>query len=259
LIGPTFSGETKAVGQTLSDAGLVSLTAAATNATLTQRGWKTFFRGLANDDVQGPSVAKYMTTTAGFKKVCVIQDNSDYGTGLAKSVTEGLGPAADANCATQVKNGDRDFSATVTKVAAESPDAVFYAGYYSEAAPLVQQLKQGGVNATFVSADGTNDPHFVEQAGDSAKGSILSCPCAKGPDQFVASYKALNGIDTGVYSVEGYDLATILLKAIDEGKSTRADLLSFVRSYDGFGLAREYKWTADCELSHAQIWIYQVK
>lgn len=259
LVGPTFSGETKAVGQTLSDAGLVSLTASATNATLTQRGWKTFYRGLANDDVQGPSVAKYLTGAAGFKKVCVIQDNSDYGTGLAKSVTGGLGSAADSACAAQIKAGDRDFSATVAKVSAESPDAVFYAGYYAEAAPLVQQLKQGGVNATFVSGDGTNDEHFVLLAGDSSKGSILSCPCGQGPTSFVSAYQALNNQAPGVYSVEGYDLATILLKGIDAGKTSRADLADFVRNYDGYGLARHYKWDPDGELEHAQIWIYQVK
>jgi branched-chain amino acid transport system substrate-binding protein len=259
LIGPTFSGETKAVGQTLNDAGLVAVTASATNATLTQRGWKTFFRGLANDDVQGPSVAKYLTGTSGFKKVCVIQDNSDYGTGLAKSVTGALGTAADSACAAQIKAGDRDFSATVAKVSAESPDAVFYAGYYAEAAPLVQQLKQGGVNATFVAGDGSNDEHFVQLAGDSSKGSILSCPCGQGPASFVSAYQALNNQAPGVYSVEGYDLATILLKGIDSGKTSRADLVKYVRDYDGYGLARHYKWDADGELAHAQIWIYQVK
>ena len=82
-----------------------------------------------------------MTETAGYKKVCVVQDNSDYGVGLAESVTERLGAAADSNCAGKVKKGDKDFSATVQLVKGEAPDAVFYAGYYAEAAPLVQQLQ----------------------------------------------------------------------------------------------------------------------
>ncbi|NED67084.1 ABC transporter substrate-binding protein, partial [Streptomyces sp. SID10244] len=65
LIGPAFSGETKATGGIFNQAGLVSVTASATNPTLTDNGWKTFFRGLANDDVQGPAVAKYLTGTMG--------------------------------------------------------------------------------------------------------------------------------------------------------------------------------------------------
>ncbi|CAM4443045.1 branched-chain amino acid ABC transporter substrate-binding protein [Nocardia ninae] len=259
LLGPTFSGETKATGKILSDAGLASLTSSATNATLTQNGWTSFFRGLAHDDVQGPSVAKYLTGTAGYKKVCVIQDNSDYGTGLAKSITDGLGAAADASCSSSIKTGDKDFSATVTKIAGANADAVFFAGYYAEGAPLAQQLKSGGFKGVFVAPDGTNDPQFLSQAGSAAKGATLTCPCGPAPEKFEKDYQAFNKQPSGVYSVEAYDLATILAKGIDAGKVTRPDLLEYVRSYDGAGLARQYKWSANGELSNALIWIYTVK
>ncbi|QLY34460.1 branched-chain amino acid ABC transporter substrate-binding protein [Nocardia huaxiensis] len=259
LIGPTFSGETKATGQILSDAGLPTLTASATNATLTTNGWKTFFRGLANDDLQGPAVAKYLTGAAGFKKICVAQDNTEYGTGLARAVTEGLGAAADPACSVQVKEGDKDFAAAVSKLKGAAPDAIFYAGYYAEAAPFVNQLRSSGVTATFVSADGTNDPQFVRQGGDATKDALLSCPCGPAPEKFTADYEALNGQAPGVYSVEGYDLTTIVLKAIDSGKTSRADILDFVRSYDGAGLARQYKWSESGELTSALIWMYKVQ
>ncbi|WP_067864623.1 branched-chain amino acid ABC transporter substrate-binding protein [Nocardia shimofusensis] len=259
LVGPAFSGETKATGQILSDAGLPTLTSSATNATLTKNGWTSFFRGLANDDVQGPSVAKYLVNTAGYDKVCVVQDNTDYGVGLGKSVTEGLGAAADPACAASVKKGDKDFSATVTKIAAAEPDAVFFAGYYAEGAPLAQQLKSGGVDAVFVGPDGVNDPQFLSQAGSAATGAVLTCPCGPGPEQFTKDYQELNGQAPGVYSVEAYDLATVLAKGIDSGKVTRPDLLEFVRAYDAPGLARQYKWSPDGELANAQIWIYEVK
>lgn len=259
LVGPAFSGETKATGNLLSDAGLVAVSSSATNETLTQNGWTSFFRGLAHDGVQGPSVAKYLVNTAGYGKVCVIQDNTDYGVGLAASITAGLGAAADASCSASIKKGDKDFSATVTKVAAANPDAVFFSGYYAEAAPLAQQLKSGGVDAVFVSADGTNDPQFVAQAGNSSTGAVLSCPCGPAPEQFTKDYEALVGQAPGVYSVEAYDLTTILAKGIDEGRVTRPDLLEYVRTYQGPGLARNYQWNADGELSNALIWIYEVK
>ena len=83
LIGPAFSGETKATGQVFDQAGLVAATASATNVTLSENGWKTFFRGLANDGVQGPSVANYLKNNLGNKKVCVVDDSTDYGLGLA--------------------------------------------------------------------------------------------------------------------------------------------------------------------------------
>jgi len=46
---------------------------------LTENGWTTFFRGLGNDNSQGSVVAKYLTGTLDAKKVCVVQDDSDYG------------------------------------------------------------------------------------------------------------------------------------------------------------------------------------
>ncbi|WP_280276149.1 branched-chain amino acid ABC transporter substrate-binding protein [Nocardia wallacei] len=259
LIGPTFSGETKATGQRISDTGLLSLSPSATNVDLTKNGWKTFFRGLGNDGIQGPSVAKYLIGTDRYKKICVAQDNTDYGTGLAKSLTETLGPVADPSCAVNVKEGDKDFSAAVSKLASAKPDAIFYAGYYAEAAPFVQQLRSGGVTSTFISDDGTKDVEFVKQAGNASKDSVLSCPCGPAPDKFAADYKALNGFDAGTYSTEGYDLTTIVLKGLAQGKVTRPDLVEFVRTYDGQGVARHYQWDATGELSNALIWMYQVK
>ena len=259
LVGPAFSGETKATGSVFDQAGLVAATASATNVTLSDQGWKTFFRGLANDGVQGPSVANYLKNTLGLKKVCVVDDSTDYGTGLAQAVRETLGPVADSACNISVKKGDKDFSAAVTQVKGQSPDSVFYSGYYAEAAPFVQQLRDGGFTGKFVSADGTKDPEFVKQAGESSKDAILSCPCGPATGAFADEYTKKFGQAPGTYSTEGYDLGTVLLKGIDAGKITRPDLLEWVKTYNGQGVARKYQWTDKGELTTTLIWIYKVQ
>ncbi len=259
LVGPAFSGETKATGGVFDQAGLVATTASATNPTLSQNGWKTFFRGLANDAVQGPAVANYMKNTLSYKKVCVVDDSTDYGLGLATAVRDTLGSVADSSCNIQVKKGDKDFSAAVTQVKGASPDAVFYSGYYSEAAPFVQQLKDGGFGGTFVSADGTKDPQFVSQAGQAAKDAILSCPCGPATGAFADEYKQKFNQEAGTYSAEGYDLGTILVKGIDSGAITRPALLDFVKNYNGQGVARKYQWTPTGELTTNLIWIFKVQ
>jgi branched-chain amino acid transport system substrate-binding protein len=259
LVGPAFSGETKATGTVFDQAGLVATTASATNPTLSQNGWKTFFRGLANDAVQGPSVANYLKNTLGFKKICVIDDSTDYGLGLATAVRDTLGPVADPGCNISVKKGDKDFSAAVTQVKGVSPDGVFYGGYYSEAAPLVQQLRDGGYTGVFSSADGTKDPEFVKQAGEASKDAILACPCGPATGTFAEEYKKKFNADAGTYSAEGYDLGTILLKGIDSGAITRPALLDFVKKYNGQGIARKYQWTDKGELTTNLIWIFKVQ
>ena len=236
LVGPAFSGETNATGPVFDQAGLVAATASATNVTLSEKGWKTFFRGLANDGVQGPSVANYMKNTLGYDKVCVVDDSTDYGRGLAQSVRETLGPVADSSCNISVKKGDKDFSAAVTQIKGASPEAVFFAGYYAEAAPLTQQLRDGGFEGTFVTDDGAKDPEFVKQAGSSSKDALMSCPCGPATGTFAEEYDRKFNQEAGTYSAEGYDLGTILLKGIDSGSITRPALLDFVKNYNGQGV-----------------------
>lgn len=259
LVGPAFSGETKATGGVFDQAGLVAATASATNVTLSEQGWKTFLRGLANDGVQGPSVANYMKNTLGDKKICVVDDSTDYGTGLAKAVRDTLGPVADSACNISVKKGDKDFSAAVTQVKGASPDSVFYSGYYAEAAPFVQQLRDAGFTGKFASADGTKDPEFVKQAGSASKDAVLSCPCGPASAAFSDEYTKKFSQAPGTYSTEGYDLGTILAKGIDSGAVTREALLDFAKKYEGQGVARKYQWTDNGELTTTLIWIYKVQ
>ncbi len=259
LIGPAFSGETKATGQVFDQAGLVAATASATNVTLSENGWKTFFRGLANDGVQGPSVANYLKNNLGNQKICVVDDSTDYGLGLAQAVRDTLGPVADGSCNISVKKGDKDFSAAVNQVKGVSPDSVFFSGYYAEAAPFVQQLRDAGVTAAFVSADGTKDPEFVKQAGEASKDAILSCPCGPATGKFAEEYTTKFSQEPGTYSTEGYDLGTVMLKGIDAGKRTRPELLEWVRTYSAPGVARKYEWTPNGELTNTLIWIYKVQ
>ncbi|NGZ99954.1 ABC transporter substrate-binding protein [Nocardioides sp. W3-2-3] len=78
LIGPGFSGESLATGKTFFEAGLPSISPSATNVTITQQGWTTWHRVIGNDDAQGKADAKYLTETAGAKKVFVVDDGQDY-------------------------------------------------------------------------------------------------------------------------------------------------------------------------------------
>ena len=50
----------------------------------------------------------------------------------------------------------------MTQTKNESPDAIFFGGYYAEAALLVSQLRDAGVTATFAVGDGSKDPEMVK-------------------------------------------------------------------------------------------------
>jgi branched-chain amino acid transport system substrate-binding protein len=258
VVGLPFSGESQATGNIFEQAGLVHITPSATNPGLTKNGWKTFFRALGNDNVQGPAVAQ-LADKLGAKKVYVIQDDSDYGIGLSQTAQQALGSKVAGT--DKVTTGQKDFSAVVSKVMNAKPDAVFYSGYYAEAAPLDQQLVSKGYKGAFIGPDGVKDDQFIKLAGDASSNAYFTCPCIPGeliPD-FQKAYKTLASAEPGTYSIEGYDAATVLLSGIDQGKTTRADLKEFVKSYDKDGLSKHYKWDSTGELQAPTVYGYKVE
>ena len=260
VVGLPFSGESKAVGPAMNAAGLVNISPSATNPGLTKNGWTNFFRGLGNDAVQGPAAARFIQTKLNAQKVCVIKDDSDYGIGLAAAVTQALGPQV-ASCQGDVKTNQKEFSATVGQIQQAAPQAIFYAGYYTEASPLVQQLKDAGVTTQFIAPDGVKDDQYVVNAAGAADGSLLTCPCVPqdGFTEFNNAYSAAFGSAPQTYSAEAYDSATILLSGIDKGANSRPALLNHVKSYNGQGLTKRFQWDPTGELSDTPVWIYKVQ
>ena len=127
------------------------------------------------------------------------------------------------------------------------------------ASVLLPSIASAGTLVQYDPGADTNDPQFVTQAGAASEGALLSCPCGPAPAEFETKYTEVNGQAPGVYSTEGYDLATIILKGIDSGAKDRKALVDFVASYSGQGLARSYEWDDKGALANALIWIYEVK
>ncbi|MER7443018.1 branched-chain amino acid ABC transporter substrate-binding protein [Micromonospora avicenniae] len=265
VVGPAFSGESEAANPLFSEAGLVHITASATRPSLSEQGWKTFFRSVGNDNAQGPAAAKYIKDELKADKVFVIDDQSAYGAGLADEVKKALGSAVIGTDKVQGGGKQTEFSGTVTKVKSSGATAVFFGGYYTEGGLIRKALTNAGVKATLIGADGMKDPAFIDGASDAAaEGTIFTCPClppAEVKGTFAADYKAMYGTDPGTYSDNAYDAANILLAGIKAGKNTRADMLAFVKGYTGEGVVGSYKFTDKGELdpSAVQIWAYKVE
>ncbi len=258
VVGPTFSGETDATGQTFADAGLVTVSASATNPDLSGNGWDTFHRLLGNDATQAPAAAKFISEDLGATKVFMVDDASEYGKGLADGVAENLGDLVVDSDTVQLKQ--TDFSATVTAVKASGADALFYGGYYAEAGLFAKQLRAADWTGAFVSGDGSNDPGFIEAAGaKAAEGAYFTCPCAPATGDFVGAYEELNGQAPGTYSAEGYDSANVLLQGIADGNTDRESLLDWVNNYDGEGITKNVKFDETGEVAEVVVYAYTVK
>ncbi|GAB7189720.1 branched-chain amino acid ABC transporter substrate-binding protein [Kineococcus sp. NUM-3379] len=260
IVGPAFSGESKVADPLFNEAGLVHITPSATNPTLSEQSWKTFFRVLGNDNTQGPAAATYIKDVLKAQKPFVVDDATEYGKGLADIVREELGASVVGNDTIQQKQ--TDFAATVTKIRESGADAVFFGGYYAEAGLLVKQMRDAGLQMTFVTDDGAKDDGLIQSAGAAAEGTIITCPCLP-PEEaegtFAADYEKAVGAAPATYSAEGYDAANILLAGIADGKTDRAGLLDFVRGYDDAGVTKQLKFDEKGEPSEISVWAYKVQ
>lgn len=267
VIGPAFSGESKTADPILDQGGIPNISASATNPLLSQNGWKTFHRVLANDDVQGPGVGDFMVKTLAAKNVAVIDDQSEYGKGLADVVaTTVKKDGAQIAVRDVIDPKSDDYSATVNKVKAAAPDAVFYGGYYAEAAKFLKQLRDSNVTAKFVTGDGALDQKLVEGAGQAAEGAFVSCTCVLATSssdarvqKFITNYKKAYNSDPATYSAEGYDVATAYIMAIKAGKTTPADINTYLATEDFQGVSKHIKWEPDGELAGGTTFMHEVK
>ena len=259
LVGPGFSGESKAALPLYDEAGLATITGSATNAELQNAGFKVFHRILANDAVQGPAIAKYISETLKPASVGIVDDASDYGKGLADAVKAAAGATVKATDSIDPKAAD--FSAAVSKMKDANPEVIFFGGYYGEAVKLSTQLRDAGVTSTLVFGDGVKDQAgYADAAGPAAEGALIACPCKDGTKDFLASWNKKYGEVPGTYGAEYYDATNVFLKVIKAGAKNRAAVLAAVKAYEGIGITKEIKFTKNGEATEAgTIYVYEVK
>ena len=271
VVGPTFSGETRAVLPSLQAAGLVMVSASATNAELptVEPNQTVFHRLVPDDNVQGKGVTDYVTKKLTVTRAAYIHDNADYGKALADGTREQLEKAGVTTVLNEaIDPKSQDFSAVVNSVRALSPapDMIFYGGYYSEAGRLKKQLTDGQVTTRFVSGDGTLDVGFVASAGAAAaEGAQVTCACklatTDAPGQlgeFAQAYQAKWNTAPGTYSTEGYDSANILIKGLRDGNVTRPALLNYVENLGTFqGAGKTIEFEANGNIKTGDVFVYE--
>jgi branched-chain amino acid transport system substrate-binding protein len=256
IVGPAFSGESKAVDPTFEQAGIVNITPSATNDTLQTHGYKFWHRVVANDDFQGPAEVKWLTKKLNAK--------NDYGKGLADTVRKGLSGAGVTVVNDAIDPKASDFSSTVNNMHSSNVDAIFYGGYYADLSRLMQQLRDGGVKVPIVSDDGAADNKLLEGPNATETNVYATCACKiatadPSAADFVNRYKAAFGADPGTYSTEGYDAANVILDAISHGNTTAKAINDYINTsgYSYKGVSKTISFSSNGDLPGGTIYIYQ--
>jgi len=277
VVGPAFSGASDAAGNLYKSANMLAATPSATLPDLTDHGFTTFYRAVATDNAQGPPDADYLINKLGKKKIFLIDDTTDYGTGLAKAFKGELekdgaklagsdSAPQTSTCIPGATGSTSQYPSEASKVKSSGADAVFYAGYYCDFGLLAKALRNAGFQGQLMSGDGSDDSKYIAGAGTkAAEGTLLSCQCSdiasnpKGAD-FVAAYKAAYKVDPGAYSAEAYDVTNSIIGIMKGlGSIDRGAIVSAYKDVDYQGLTKEIKFGPDHNLFVQAAFLYKVK
>jgi branched-chain amino acid transport system substrate-binding protein len=275
VVGPAFSGATKAAEPTFSGANLATVSPSATNPALAQSGWTNFFRVVADDNAQGPADADYMANTLHVSNVYVVDDASAYAVGLSGAFKTEAGSkgmhitSEEVPGTTQCSAGTgsvTEYPASATKVKSSGATAVFYAGYYCDFALYAKALRAAGFTGQLFSDDGSLDTHYVSSAGTSiANGTLISCACedltsVAAAATFVGQFKGLAGFSVGTYSGEAYDAANAIITVMKSLGTTinRQAIVTGLKSVDYTGLTKTVKFLPNGNISGTAVYIYKV-
>ena len=265
VIGHLNSGATIPASKIYADSGIPQISPSATAVAYTAAGYKTAFRVMTNDAQQGSVLGNFAVTKLGAKKIAIIDDRTAYGQGLADEVEKAV-KAAGGEVVAREYTSDRatDFLAILTSIKSKSPDLIFFGGMDPQAAPMLKQMKQLGLNAKFLGGDGAQTPQFISLAGADAEGALASNPglplnVMPGGAAFKSKFEAKYGKIQN-YSPYAYDAVYVMVEAMKRANSTDpAKYLAELPKTDFQGVTGHIRFDGKGDITGGAVTVYQVK
>jgi branched-chain amino acid transport system substrate-binding protein len=266
VLGPYNSGVAIPASRVYNDAGIVMSTV-GTNPKVTQGGYKSVFRIVASDSQIGASMASYAARALKLKTVGVIDDRTAFGQGIAAEFVK-QAKASGLTVAGHEFTTDKasDFSAILTALKAKKVDAIFFGGYAPQAAPMVRQMKQLGLNIKLLGGDTLCSPEMGKLGGDAvganvlcAQGGALLDKQAEGP-AFQARYKLRFKQAPDVYAAAFYDQTMFLVQAMRATNSTDPSVVAAaLHSMSYKGVAGTYAYDPSGNMKTSSVTVYTFK
>ncbi len=238
VVGHLTSGVCIPASTVYSAAGMVSVSPSCTNPDYTLKSAKTpkgsvsTYRVVATDAQQSPALAKFILAHGG-KNIAVLDDSTQYGKGLADEVVKNLKEGG-ANITNRESTSDKtiDFKAVLTNIKEKNPDYIFWGGMDDTASALVKQMRELGIQAKLIGADGICTDKFIELAGENGKGAMCSqlglplSQMAKGKEFSAEFEKAFAGKKPLLYSPFAYDATYAIAEAMKLANSTDREAIA---------------------------------
>lgn len=240
LIGAASSGVTKLFLDQAVGAGVITFSPANTSPDFTT--WEDnnlYWRTAPSDLLQG-EVLGNLIAEDGHQALGIIYLNDAYGTGLEASLTETFESTGGEVVATESYNaGDTNFSAQISAILAQNPDAIAVIGFEETATIVPAFVNSGFPGGDFYFVDGNSSqwgadmPVSIEGSKGTQPGPVLADDFQQ---RLIAQWQEQSGeelVDFN-YAGESYDAVVLLALASLAANSTEpADIASKLQEVSG--------------------------
>jgi branched-chain amino acid transport system substrate-binding protein len=245
VVGTYGSSVTASTQDIYDEAGIIQVATGSTSVRLSEKGLRLFFRTCPRDDEQGRFLAASVKNL-GFAKAAIVHDNTSYAKGLAdeaRAIFKESG--VEEVFFDAITPGDRDYTATLTKIRAAAPDVIVFTGYYPEAGLILRQKREMDWDVPMIGGDATNNVALVEGAGEEAAagyyfvsppgpGDIKGEKAAKLLDAYRARHDAL---PSSVWAILAGDAFGVLVEAARAAGPGAGDMAGYLhdglKDYEG--------------------------
>ena len=247
LIGTSCSVAAAVTSPILSEAGLVMISSSNTSPSLTSdlRGnagsnyYPGYYRTASNDLYLARAVAEFAYNELGLRRMATIHDGDPYTSGLTGAFAvefEALGGAVPV--VAEVSRGETEMVPALTRIAAQSPEGLFFLLFPEESARVARQIGQvdGLEEVTLISSDSLllAAPEIVDvylTGPELSFGNNINQATGKSGEEVLAAYEERYGEGpTSAYLAHAYDAATLLLHAIEQVAVVHGDALYIDRA-----------------------------
>lgn len=184
VIGHFCSKGSLAAAPIYDKAGIIQITPFSTETSLTEQGYRTFFRLAGRSDRYAEVTAKWLYEMKQYEKLATIYGDNTYGRPLVKNTIINLeleAQVSDEKIQDTYYRESIDFqqysnniSALVDKLIKDKVTLVYYAGYYTHLANIIKEVKRRQANIRFFASGSSQNYDFWRQSDGQADGVFFA-------------------------------------------------------------------------------------
>jgi branched-chain amino acid transport system substrate-binding protein len=245
LVGPSYSGSTRASLPFYKEKSLPLISPSATNPVLTDPtnpffGGPVFHRVVQISAKEAVALANLAELGITNPRTFLVSDEYSSGPEFEKSFRDTGIPLVGT---VMGKSSSSDYSSIVQEVIAKKATAVVLLGYPSSTSKIVTQLRNGGYKNRIVLSDASADPLFGSLVDSNLSEGVVTTSTFGAPTslpkEIQFDYKNTVGNSIPSYGVPALEATKIYLDCISKGSFTRSTILKCVDTYSGKNLMGE--------------------